>query len=314
MITKESTYTKALQLKKENLLKKQAQYKTLMTAAYDNDQDLKRIDNELAALGASLAVTALSGDTEKINELRKASVNLTAQKDSILKKRGVENIVFDCPLCSDTGYVNGKICECVKSIAKGIAIKEFNAKMPIDECKFENFDLNYYSDNTANRRMTSILKLCKEYVLKFNPASSQNLLFLGGPGLGKTHLTLAIVSGVIEKGFLPVYGPAENLFSAVEKEKFQGENIGAYEQMQTCDLLVIDDLGTEMVTSFTKSVLYNLINTRILSKKPTIINTNLSLKEIEDLYSPRITSRLIGNYNANMFLGNDIRQQKILGK
>ena len=100
----------------------------------------------------------------------------------------------------------------------------------------------------------------------------------------------------------------------VEKEKFHSENSGAYEQMQTCDLLVIDDLGTEMVTTFTKSALYNLINTRLLNKKPTIINTNLSMKEIEEIYSPRITSRLVGNYNANKFVGFDIRQQKILGK
>ncbi len=316
MITKENTYSKALQIKKENLTKKQRQYEMLLASAYAADKNLKKIDEELASLGASLAINALSGDKKLIETIKERSLALSAQKNMLLNKYEVTDIAFDCPICSDTGYVNGNICECVKKIANAIAVEEFNAKMPINDCGFHNFDLKYYSDKegSACRRMTSILKLCKEYVLNFNPSSSKNLLFLGAPGLGKTHLSMAIVAGVIEKGYLPVYGPAENLFSAIEKEKFHGENIGTYEQMQNCDLLVIDDLGTEMVTSFTKSVLYNLINTRLLSKKPTIINTNLSIKEIEELYSPRITSRLIGNFDANMFLGNDIRQQKLLGK
>jgi len=122
------------------------------------------------------------------------------------------------------------------------------------------------------------------------------------------------VAAVIEKGYLPVYGSAENLFSIIESEKFSGENKGSYELMQNCDLLVIDDLGAEMATSFTKSVLYNLINTRILSGKPTIINTNLTMKMINEKYDARIASRIIGNYDPYVFLGVDIRQQKALEK
>ena len=191
--------------------------------------------------------------------------------------------------------------------------------MPLGDCSFDNFDLKYYSDKTesdgtnAQRRMTAILNLCKDYVENFSQ-DSPNLLFSGNAGLGKTHLTMAIVSGVIEKGFLPVYGSAENPFSIVENEKFTGEGRGNYETMLNCDLLVIDDLGAEMATNFTKSVLYNLINTRLLSKRPTIINTNLTMKEIELRYSARISSRLIGHYNGNKFLGADIRQLKLLDK
>ena len=186
--------------------------------------------------------------------------------------------------------------------------------MPLDLCGFENFDLNYYSKDgeNARKRMTAILKLCKEYVNNFNPNTSENLLFMGAPGLGKTHLTLAIVSGVVEKGFIPFYGPAENLFTLVSTERFTGENKGSYQAMIDCDLLVIDDLGTELSTEFSRSVFYNLINSRMLSKKPTIINTNLTMKEIADRYGERIASRLIGSYNANKFIGKDIRQQKFL--
>jgi DNA replication protein DnaC len=316
MITKEKTYEKAFEIKKEALLKKQRERNVMLNAAYNSNKMLAEIDMELASIGANLALTALSGDSKAVEAIQNHSQALSAEKQLILNKADVKDIVYDCPLCEDTGYINGRICDCIKKLANEIAAKELSAKMPLGESTFDNFDLNYYSDkqDNARRRMTSIFKLAKEYALNFNPQTSTNLLFLGEPGLGKTHLTLAIVSSVIKKGYLPIYSPAETIFSTIEKEKFQGENLGAYEQMQNCDLLVIDDLGTELVTSFTKSVLYNLINTRILSKKPTIINTNLTLKEIEELYTPRITSRLIGNYNANKFLGNDVRQQKILGK
>ena len=192
--------------------------------------------------------------------------------------------------------------------------------MPIKDCTFENFDLKYYpaklknSEENPKRRMTGILKTCKEYVLSFSPSKSGNMIFYGDTGLGKTHLSLAIVSGVIEKGYLPVYGSAENLFSIIEKEKFSGEGKGAYESIIECDLLVIDDLGAEMATAFTKSVLYNLINSRILSGKPTIINTNLSMKKINEKYDARIASRIIGSYDAHVFSGVDIRQQKAIEK
>ncbi len=316
MITKENIYKKAFEVKKQALNQKIKHREMMLASAYSSNSRLKEIDSELASLGASLAITALSGDTKKLDFIKNQSLLLKTEKESLLEKAEVYDIAYDCPLCEDTGYVGGKVCECIKQLANHIMLSEFTREMPLDECRFENFDLKYYSEDgeNARKRMTAILKLCKEYVLKFSPDTSENLLFMGQSGLGKTHLTLAIVSGVIEKGYTPIYGPAENLFSLIEKEKFTGENKGSYEAMVNCDLLVIDDLGAEMVTSFSKSALYNLINTRLLSKKPTIINTNLSIKEIETLYTARVASRLIGNYNANRFLGDDIRQQKILGK
>ncbi len=316
MVTKETTYAKAFEIKKQSLKEKQKLREIMLSTAYSSNNRLSQIDNELSSLGANLALTALSGHKTALEEIRIKTQMLSAEKEQILKDCNVSELIYDCPLCSDTGYVGGKICDCVKKIANSLAIKELSSQMPIDECTFDNFDLNYYSTEGENprRRMTTILKLCKEYVINFDPQTSGNLLFLGGVGLGKTHLTLAIISGVIKKGYMSVYGPADSLFTTIEKEKFSGENKGSYENMLNCDLLVIDDLGTEMANSFTKSALYNLVNTRLLTKKPTIINTNLTLKEIESIYSPRIASRLIGNFNANKFLGSDIRQQKILGK
>ncbi len=319
MVNREFTYTKAFQNKKERVKERTRQREMLVASLYNSEPQLYDIDNKLKALGSRLALTALSGNKTELKEIKEESKLLSNQKKEIFKNAKIPTEKYDCDLCRDTGYVGGKICDCVKIEASRIMAEELSKEMPLKNCRFDNFDLKFYSDKTVSdgtnprRRMTGVLKLCREYVINFGK-SSENLLFMGGVGLGKTHLTLAIVGGVIEKGFMPVYGSAENLFSAVENEKFSGEGKGNYETMLNCDLLVIDDLGAEMATSFTKSVLYNLINTRMLSGRPTIINTNLSMKEIEDKYSPRIASRLIGSYNANKFIGQDIRQQKLLSK
>ncbi len=320
MITKEITYKKAFEKKALILKEKTKKREMLLSSAYASEKRLSQIDSEIASVGASLALIALSGDKKKLEELKKKTELLNKEKNVILKKCGIEDIAYDCPVCLDTGYVSGKICDCIKREAAFVMAEELSKEMPLTSCRFDNFDLKYYSDKkdengiSPKKRMTSILKFCKEYVLSFNPETSDNLLFMGNPGLGKTHLTLAIVSGVIEKGFMPIYGSAENLFSSITAEKFSSEGKGTYEAVLNCDLLVIDDLGTEMATEFTKSAFYNIVNTRILTRKPTIINTNLSMKEIEMKYSARISSRLIGHYEGNKFLGNDIRQQKLLNK
>ncbi len=322
MITREEAYKKAIEEKKQAQKDKQRQYNMLLNAAYAANPRLGEIDREHAEVGARLVNAALSGK-EALDGLKKHSYALTLEKKLLLDKAGVKEPTPDCTLCGDTGYVGGKICDCVKRKAAEIMLLELSEEMPLKSSRFDNFNLKYYKDEDGKsgnprRRMTAILKVCTEYVIGFDPKKSKNLLFMGSAGLGKTHLTLAVVSGLIEKGFVPVYGSAENLFAKIEKEKFAGENRGAYESMTACDLLVIDDLGAEMATSFTKSALYNLVNTRLLSGRPTIINTNLTMKEIETRYTARISSRLIGSFEAYKFIGDDIRQQKaverIVGK
>lgn len=317
MILKEEAYKKAFELKRTALNEKTGQRNILLGAAYASSNRLAEIDRELSAVGASLALAALSGGGTA--DLKKRSEALGLEKRMLLDKFGVRDTEYDCSLCLDTGYVNGKICDCVKRLASAVVAEEMSREMPLDECRFDNFDLNYYPDRDSEggnprRRMTAVFKFCREYALKFNPQSSPNLLFMGASGLGKTHLTLAIAGEIVNKGYIPVYGPAENLFSLAEKERFTGENRGAYEAMVKSDLLVIDDLGAEAATAFSKSALYNLVNTRLLSKRPTVINTNLTMKEIEARYTPRISSRLIGSFEAYKFIGSDIRQQRALEK
>lgn len=317
MVSKEFTYRKAFENKKEAAKKRELDRSAMLSALYLTNPELNEIENRLKALGARLAITALSGDNESLEKIKAESKKLTAKKQGIMKKANIPERTFDCEICGDTGYVSGKICECIKREAAKIMAEELSKEMPIADCSFENFHLKYYKDeadkngNNPRRRIESILKLATDYTENFS-RNSGNLLFMGGVGLGKTHITMAIVQGVVEKGFFPVYGSAENLFAAVENERFSARDRDNYETMLNCDLLVIDDLGAEMVTTFTKSVLYNLVNTRILKNLPTIINTNLSMGEIAEKYDARISSRLIGHYNANKFLGVDIRQQKLL--
>lgn len=318
MLLREETYKKAFEIKKNTLSEKRKQHNILLDAAYVSNKRLLEIDTALCECGAALALTAMSGDSAKLNELKNKSTVLSAEKKTLLEKCGIEDVLYDCPLCNDTGYVGGKICSCVKELAKQLAISELCEEMPLNDCRFDNFDLNYYSDKPdkdgiiPRQRMKGIYELCKNYADSFDPKKTGNLLFFGSTGLGKTHLTLAIVSTVINKGFMPIYGSAQNLFDIAERERFSNNYGGeGLQNMLTCDLLAIDDLGAEFSTAFSKSVLYNLINTRLLSHKPTVINTNLSVKEIEERYSPRILSRLIGNYESRRFLGNDIRQLKI---
>ena len=316
MISNENTYKIAFEEQKERLALNKARHQQALALAYSNNPRLSEIDSLLSRYGAKIALTALSGDTEALGELKALLEKLNSEKKALLSAVG--EFEYDCPKCSDTGYINGKVCDCIKESAKKIALKKLSDNMPIYDCRFDNFDINYYPNSedeggvNPRKRITSIFKLCREYVMKFSPKTSENLLFMGDAGLGKTHLTLAMVAEITDKGYNVVYGSAYNLFSVIENEHFSSEKGNSYENMLSCDLLVIDDLGTEFVTSFTQSVLYGLVNSRILSGKPTIINTNLSMREIEAKYTPRISSRFIGNYTAKKFVGKDIRQLKAL--
>lgn len=317
MIIKENIYRKAFEAKKEAMRENKAAHEAETAAAYKAEPRLSEIDRSLSAIGASLAIAALSG--ADVTELKKRSEALSREKKVLLDKFGVRDIKYDCPLCSDTGYVNGKICDCIKHLVAELIAEEMGEEMPLGTSRFDNFDLKYYPDEATmdgnpRRRMAKILNICREYASDFDPKRSGNLLFMGGAGLGKTHLTLAMVGEITRNGFVPVYGSAENLFSQIEKEKFTGTNRGAHEAMIKSDLLVIDDLGAETATSFTKSSLYNLVNTRLLANRPTVINTNLTMKGIEERYTARISSRLMGSFASYKFIGADIRQQRAAEK
>lgn len=250
--------------------------------------------------------------------------NLTAQQElnALLKRNNLPDdyleIKYFCPVCNDTGFNESKLCECHIKLLKELAFEEAGRRSPLKFCRFEDFSLDYYPDKkiddlgiSGREIMKRNLAFCKEYASSFD-INSPSVFMQGETGLGKTHLSLAIAGEVISKGYNVLYNSAQNIFNELQKERFgKSDSNGAFEAMLLeCDLLVIDDLGAEFFTQFTNAALYNILNTRINMALPTIISTNLSLKDIENQYSKKISSRIIGEYTQLYFIGNDIRQLK----
>lgn len=255
---------------------------------------------------------------EYIDKLR--TENLEAQKEigRLLKTAGYPEDYLEpdytCKICSDTGIYKGRLCKCHLALLKQLAYEQLCRNSPLKISSFDDFDLKYYKDDPdVYDLMSRVFAFCKNYARNFD-MNSNSILMWGETGLGKTHLSLAIAGEVIKKGYGVVYGSVQNLFSSIEQEHFGKDSRGdgdTEKMLLECDLLILDDLGAEFTTSFTVSTLYNIINTRLLSSKPTIISTNLKISEIEKKYTRRTNSRILGEYRILTFEGHDIRQQKL---
>ncbi|MBO7218240.1 MAG: ATP-binding protein [Clostridia bacterium] len=313
---KNEIYAKAMKIKNDAVKMAAAEYEKKLQKLRDERPEFKEAELACAKIGPMVALAALSGEADRFEELKALSEQTTAAYKEMLSEAKITPPECFCPVCEDSGYSNGGWCECVKEIAKSIISEELSHSMPINNCRFDNFDLNYYPDKdddkglNPRKRAVGALELSKKFANDF-PNVQKSLLFMGETGLGKTHLSLSIVNAVIEKGYSVVYGPAGKLFSAVEKEHFSyNGDTEKLDALLECDLLVIDDLGTEFLSPFTSSLFYNIINSRILENRPCVISTNLSIDDIEKRYTNRIASRFIGNYEPRKLIGSDIRQQK----
>ena len=207
MITKELTYKRAFENKKKRLNEKQNQREAMLASAYVSNPRLSEIDRELSVIGASLAITALSGDKKKLSELKRCSKLLSAEKNDIIKRAQVPDIKYECSCCLDTGYIGGKICECIKREAGAVMIAELSREMPLGNCRFDNFDLKYYSDKTDSngknprRRMTAILKLCREYALSFDVKTLKTCFLAAVRGLAKRTLLWLLLQELLKRAF-----------------------------------------------------------------------------------------------------------------
>ncbi|HIZ16512.1 MAG TPA: ATP-binding protein [Firmicutes bacterium] len=314
-------YQEALQIVRERRLKAEAAYRETYSKLAEIRPDIADIDRELAALGVKAAKAAASG--ENVLDIKKCYDELNQKRGQILSELGIspERIapIYECKKCSDTGYVNGSLCSCVKRLARDISYSRLNSMAPAKLSDFSSFNLDYYSDKplesgaVPSKVMTDNFMFAMEYASNFN-MSAKSVLFMGPTGLGKTHLSLAIAKAVIDKNYGVIYGSAQNFIRTIEKEHFKNNSDAVtLDALLECDLLIFDDLGTEFNTSFSVSVMYNIINTRLLYSRPTIISTNLTLKEIEERYGERILSRIIGGYYIKKFCGEDIRKIKAFG-
>lgn len=297
--------------------------------AYDKAPELRSIEHELRTLVTRAAVYALQHGQDAgaaIDSLAERSLMLQERRKALLLNAGLPedyiDEIYSCKLCEDSGYHNGKMCECLIELYQAEVKALLSNLLKIGDARFETFDLGYYSETvdaqsgvSPRNRMRLIRDYCLLYAEKFAPGAD-NLLLQGGTGLGKTFLSASIARVVAKKGFSVAYETAVACVSAFESQKFSrgtDEGDAANEQVNRylgCDLMILDDLGTEMSGGFAPTALYTLINTRLTEGKTTIISTNLTDEELRRRYSGQIASRLEGEYENLKFLGSDIRKIK----
>ena len=315
---------KKLYLRKVNA---QQEFEKKQKILYSKSSRAAEIESELALTGIRAAKAVAKGGNAKLELLKLRERNEALRKElrCIINNFGFPDgyfkIKYFCPLCQDNGFIDGKMCKCMKELLRKECYNKLNESSALSLSSFGTFSLEYYSETplkfggaSPKKRMSLILEYCKDYSKDFSK-NSPSLLFTGNTGLGKTHLSLAIAREVINKGYGVLYTSAQSLVSKMEKEKFKSyTDISDVEGcFINCDLLIIDDLGTEFSTAFSSSCIYNIINSRIIKSKPTIISTNFTMKELEKTYAQSTVSRIIGNNIRLEFLGSDVRQ-KLLKK
>ncbi len=286
---------------------------------YEKIPELKYIDDEILSAGLKLMEASLDEtvDYDIALERIKGETNaLRKQREKILLSHGLSEDycepTYSCDKCKDRGYVNQRICECVKRVVSARSFKESGLGATLMSQNFDNFNLTYYlsnNDKSTYNYMSNLFADAKKYAEEF--CGKGNLLMIGSTGLGKTHLSSAIAQKVIEKGYSVVYESAQNIFDAYEDKKFGRDTALNTLRFSNADLLIMDDLGTEHITPLSVSILYNLINERCNNSKALIISTNLSPDELRTIYKPRIFSRLFGDFKVMKFSGMDIRMQKL---
>jgi len=297
----------------------EARKKTL----YDKLPRLKEIEDEMVKLSIDItrAILSKSNTAEVlIDKLKNKQLDLKVEKAEILSanKYPIDYLdsIYKCKLCKDTGFVNYQKCKCYKQREIYLNYEYSNLSFILEKENFEQFRWDYYSDDPDEngisplKNMQEIYKKCIDFVEQFDE-HNKNLFFIGSPGLGKTFLCNSIAKDLLDKGRSVIYMTVPDLIDTMRKYKFdfdKEENYAHYlNEIYNCDLLIMDDLGTELSTQFSNQAIYNILNKRIVNMKKMIISTNLSGVDFQSTYSERIVSRIIGNFEACKFVGKDIR-------
>ncbi|SKA79096.1 DNA replication protein DnaC [Clostridium sp. USBA 49] len=260
---------------------------------------------------------------EYIKSLKEKITDLRVQKSELLSKYGYPITYLEhnykCEKCKDTGFIGTKKCSCYKHYLVKVYYKNSDLKELTRENNFDNFNVEYYSlrktgsePESPRKNIEKIVTKCMAFIRNFQ-SSNENLLFYGPSGTGKSFLSICIAKELLDKGYLVVYRTAENLIQNLKRIRFEGDE-NLEDLLINCDLLIIDDLGAEQISDFSKTELFNLLNKKILKNKNMIISTNCKLEEILQIYSERISSRLLGNFTLHKFFGDDIRIKKNLNK
>ncbi len=294
---------------------------------YAREPRLRKIEAELCSTMSRIITSALRRGTDPrpaVAVLRDRNLSLQAERTQLLAGLGLPADYLDlqpkCPLCGDTGYRGEAVCRCLRSYYAQAQKEELSHMLDLAGQSFDSFSLDWYSEKpdpeygySPRENMETVYEVCANYAHTFGSRSG-NLLMFGSAGLGKTFLSAAIAREVSEGGFSVVYETAGHIFERFESRKFGREDGEAaaedVERILHCDLLILDDLGTEMTTTFVQSALYEIVNSRLVSKRCTILNTNLAPEGLRRRYTPQIASRIEGEYRLLPFFGEDIRRLK----
>ena len=289
---------------------------------YQKVPQIRQIEDEISSQAVRCARKLLDGDTNAKEELKQHIEDLREQKEVLLSAFGFPadymEMHYACPECQDTGYVDGRKCRCFKKEEIRLLYSQSNIEEVLLRENFDSFSYEYYDDRvvipeiqmTVADYMRQVHTWCKEYVENFEKKGGK-LIFTGSTGVGKTFLTNCIAKALIDQYQSVIYLSSNDLFDVFSKNKFhydtEEEMKDMYQYILDCDLLIIDDLGTELNNTFVSSQLFYCINERLLRKKSTIISTNLSMTMLRDTYSDRISSRIISQYSIIPLYGDDIR-------
>ena len=282
--------------------------------------EMKKICDSLEETGPKIYAAALEGRDnyeQRLNNIRYETEKMLERQKELLLANGYPedylDVRYNCPLCCDEGNIQGKMCSCLRSELVKAGYESSGIGGLCGKMSFETFYLSYYSGEDRSN-MELVLQKAKEYAENFNGTGSGSMLFFGGTGLGKTHLSVAVTKRVIERGYYCVYTTSDKLFSDLRDERFRnadGKSVSKTAKYGDCELLIIDDLGTELNGRDIVPFLYSLLNQRINSGASTVISTNLSHKELLNVYDERIVSRLFGEFLPYKFTGKDVRMQKL---
>lgn len=310
----------------------QAEQQRRTDLVYQRIPEIESIDRRMRSQMSDLVRLTLSKPADlshRLESLQKENLDLQMRKAELLHAQGFPidylDEIVSCKVCGDTGMVDGRLCACMERRYNRELTKELSVLLRSGDESFERFDLSLYPDTpeqesgvSARSAMRIVFSACRGFADSFPdvPANLRNLLLRGESGLGKTYLSACIARSVAERGFSVCYDTASAALEAFEKQKFSRipEEAEAAalraERMLSCDLMILDDLGTEMATPAAASALYTLINTRLTRSLHTVISTNCSDDELRRRYSPQICSRLFGEFLELPFYGNDIRLMK----
>lgn len=281
--------------------------------------EVLEIENKIAKLCIEVSINTLKkieNRDEYLNNLKEKITDLKMKKSELLVSRGYPldylNMQYNCTKCNDTGYIGNKKCDCYKKYLVESHYNSSELKDILSKNNFSNFRFDLYNDFRSGdeplspkANMYDIVGKSKNFITSFN-SSNENLLFYGTSGIGKTFLSYCIAKELMDRGDLVLYRTADDLVKDLKEIRFK-ENSDLEQMLFYCDLLIIDDLGTEPLNDFSKSELFNIINKRLLIDKSMIISSNLSLEYIMQTYTERLTSRLFGNFTLCKFYGDDIR-------